>query len=587
MKLLNEQKIYNDWMPFLKESVGIQDESKLQWMSKLAHFQYLNESLSGSLNESFAYGSSSTLGNVPGQGAVRPGAAPGGPLSFYTGAIGSGDKFPSLLPIAIQIAARTVGFDIVPVIPMPGPTGVLTYLDYVYAGGKTGTENQPLMIKIKANNIDGVEYDVNTLYWGVNGPTSGAAGSENYADGAKSSELIFVGYSRIDGNPIFRVGTTYKYALATTTWVINESIALKEVFDGTAVIVSDNSNAPKAYTAALADDFRVSVSASAELIKALEDHVQGFAGSGTYDQDSWAGPYANGNSPANPMGRGTGENTYYRMMGLQTFTKFIEAETFQVAASVTTEQIQDLNKQYGMDVVSMVENALTNEISQSINKHILSRAFALGWSNNVQTYKTEKFTLNFTFDQAKVAASTSPAYLNMINFTETVPVGAYQHFGGFENMSTIQRRIKSKVLAASNLIAQRGRSGAATFVVTNIQLATALQDTAQYTFAPMANTINQNGGSLYPIGSVAGMTIFVDPNMRWDDNRILIGRKGSDEEPGLKMCPYLLAESIQTIAEGTMSPKIAVKSRYALVEAGHYPQLAYYTIYADIPQGII
>jgi len=41
--------------------------------------------------------------------------------------------------------------------------------------------------------------------------------------------------------------------------------------------------------------------------------------------------------------------------------------------------------------------------------------------------------------------------------------------------------------------------------------------------------------------------------------------------------PYLMAESVQTIAEGTMAPKVAVKSRYALVEAGFHPQTQYST----------
>jgi hypothetical protein len=39
--------------------------------------------------------------------------------------------------------------------------------------------------------------------------------------------------------------------------------------------------------------------------------------------------------------------------------------------------------------------------------------------------------------------------------------------------------------------------------------------------------------------------------------------------------PYLMAESVQTIAEGTMAPKIAVKSRFALVEAGFHPETQY------------
>ena len=104
-----------------------------------------------------------------------------------------------------------------------------------------------------------------------------------------------------------------------------------------------------------------------------------------------------------------------------------------------------------------------------------------------------------------------------------------------------------------------------------------MQDSAQFTFYPLANTINQNNGALYPIGTIAGITVYVDPNMGYNDTRVCVGRKGADEEPGLKFMPYLMAESIQTIAEGTMAPKIAVKSRYALVEAGFHPETQYMT----------
>ncbi len=78
------------------------------------------------------------------------------------------------------------------------------------------------------------------------------------------------------------------------------------------------------------------------------------------------------------------------------------------------------------------------------------------------------------------------------------------------------------------------------------------------------------------------MTGYVDQNMSYNDTRVCIGRKGGDDEPGIKFMPYMMAESIQTIAEGTMSPKIAVKSRYALVEAGQLPQTQYYTIHVRV-----
>lgn len=78
------------------------------------------------LNESFpTYGNPSTLQNINGMGPVMAPANPNGPSVFYTGNVGSGDKFPTTLPISIEVAARTVGFDIVPVIPMSGPVGIL------------------------------------------------------------------------------------------------------------------------------------------------------------------------------------------------------------------------------------------------------------------------------------------------------------------------------------------------------------------------------------------------------------------------------------------------------------------------------
>jgi len=80
---------------------------------------------------------------------------------------------------------------------------------------------------------------------------------------------------------------------------------------------------------------------------------------------------------------------------------------------------------------------------------------------------------------------------------------------------------------------------------------------------------------LYPAGKVHGLTVYVDPNLKFDNNTVLIGRKGADEEPGLKFMPYIMAESLQTISEGTFSPKIGMKSRYALVEAGWHPGTQY------------
>ena len=565
-KLLNEAQVFETWSPILESQTGIKDSAKLGWMSKYAHYH--------SLNEGFAYPQASLI-NTPGMGNVAPGTVAGGALNFYNGTQGSGDKFPSLLPLAIQVAAKTVGFDIVPVIPMSGPTGVLSYLDYVYAGGKlSGTDtvspytaSSPDLIKVPSSTASPVSgLTVGSTY------LLGAAGlsSTKDLDSAGVGALVagkYVGNSRIDGFPIFQV-------IAQTT-----GFSIAQAIDADAVIYSGSFNTgTNVYTISATVGY---ANGAAVLVKTLEDHVQGASGAGLDNTNAWQGPYVDGTKAYDPMSRGTAESTYFKSLGLTTFTKFVEAGTFQVAASVTTEQIQDLNKQFGIDVVSMIENALVNEVSQAINKHILSRAFALGWSNHAEFKNTEGTNLNLNLKFT--GGGSNLTFIGKDNAQLVIAGGTAIGTGGYENQSTVQRRLFSRILAAANVVANRGRRGPANFIVTNSQVASALQDISQFTFAPFTNTLTQNNGTLYPVGSIAGMTVYVDQNMSFGDTRVLVGRKGGDDEPGLKFMPYMMAESIQTISEGTMSPKIAVKSRYALVEAGHHPQTMYICFHVEVP----
>jgi hypothetical protein len=498
--------------------------------------------------------------------------------------VGSGDKFPSLLPLAIQVAAKTVGFDIVPVIPMAGPTGVLSYLDYVYAGGTLAGTSQDSTTTYTANTPDMVKIPT-----AIASPATGLTVGNVYAIGVALSATTydldstatsviyaeFIGNSRIDGFPIFRVmGITKGKSVSDAVPAAGTADIFNATFASATNIVTVTSATPAASTAG-----------NAVLVKTLEDHIQGFSGAGPENTNDWQGPYVDGTKNYDPMLRGVGETSYYKSLGLSTFTKFVEAGTFQVAASVTTEQIQDLNKQFGIDVVSMIENALVNEVSQAINKHILSRAYALGWSNHSQFLITENTNLNLNLVIGGAATYVVPNYIGKQGTAVTggskPGAVAGPASGTFENLSTVQRRLYSRILAAANVVANRGRRGPANFIVTNSQIASALQDISQFTFAPFTNTLTQNNGTLYPVGSLAGMTVYVDQNMSFGDTRVLVGRKGADDEPGMKFMPYMMAESIQTISEGTMSPKIAVKSRYSLVEAGHHPETMYFVFHVN------
>jgi hypothetical protein len=448
--LINEAEIRETWSPIIESATGINDASKLAWMSEYCHNHKLYE-------DANIMSLSNNPGpmNIGGMGAVAFPSDFGG-IGATGAADGSGDKAPTLLPLAMQVAAQTIGLDLVPVVPMAGPMGLLSYLDFVYEGGRLDNAEAPLYIKT-ANAAVGTDDNVGT--------------------------------SRIDGKNILRI---------------------EDALDVQGGETSIASRYP-----------------DAELVAALDDHIPGFVGQ----------------SSGQPYDRATGESTADNLMGLSLFSKAIEAKTYQVAAAVTREQIQDL-KQFGVDAVAQVEAVLTNELTQTINDLIIGEIDTLAGSNMTAS------GVSLDVDLVTPAA-------------------------GGKTEGSEHRRVLTGILAAANLIANRGRRGAGNFAVVGPQVATLIQSVAGFVPNPFANTATQAAGAIYPVGSVAGVQVYTNPKWAWAYNTVLVGRKGDGNGPGLVFMPYLMAESVQAIAEGTMAPKVAVKSRFALVAAGFHPETQY------------
>ena len=615
-QLINEAEVQKTWGPVIEESTGITEKSKLSWMSKYCHYHNLNESVYNTvhLNPNM---------NVQSMGNATLPGNPGSMNAFPAQATGSGDRPFSLLPLAMQVAAQTVGLDLVPVVPMQGPMGVLTYLDFVYGGGRTtgapvngGQDVDGTALLIKVDAIPAVGGAAN---WTVNDVIY--VSSNVAATDGPAYELTFVGVSRIDGLKIFRVRSSTAAIVATganglaNTFTQGGEGAAEPIY--TSIAAGANwfiqlavaawpaapaAGATRAAVAGVATPtfvlgvnamavggtFQTAINGGTQLgyVKALEDHISGFSGNAFQPANNPAAlapAFAAGSQNMNgtdPYLRGVGESTVDNLMGLTLFNKSVAADTFQVAAGVTREQVQDL-KQFGIDAVAQVEAVLVNELTQSINKYILDRIFRNGVTNavNVQAVNGTVLSEAFTAAAAPVANAALPlGPNNTTNAIATVAVTGATVAGGGNTQGTLQRRIYTKILAASNLIATRGRRGPATFAVTGGEMATALQSVAGFVAFPLSNTVNQAGGSLYPIGAIAGVTIYVDPNRAFNDYTIAVGRKGDGNSPGIVFMPYLMAESVETIAEGTMAPKIAVKSRFALVDAGFNPELMYYTM---------
>ena len=552
--ILNEAETLKTWSSFITESTGIQDRSKLTWMSKYCAYHTLAEK--NNLNESaMGYVHMNPNMNVGGMGqAYFPGANPN---NGYNGVKGSGDNPFSLLPLAVQVAAQTIALDLVPVVPMNGPLGILQYMDYVYEGGKTNlrprfegdyeSKTAPLMVKLtlsKSGDSDDSAMNHAELYKELR---------EAFYPGmapikvGNNFELTFVALGRIDGRPIFQV----KEQSVLTNSLMNGG-------EGAGVTLVEALMGENAQTVAGYDVIDI------DTVKALEDFIPGFTGAGFKNGDPMS---------AQAYDRAQGESTPANLMSLNVFTEKVEAKTIKVKGAITREQIQDL-KAYGIDAIAQVEAELVNELTQHINRELLNEIYALGMQNYKEALAFEGINLN-TYFTVDPAAAEKPGYV-------TSYVG-----GGAETLGTIQRRIMSKVLAASNLIAQRGRRGAGTYAVCSAAIATALQDCAGFVAYPLSNTINQTAGSLYPVGAVSGVSIYVDPNLPWSDTRIVVGRKGKDNEPGIVFMPYLMADKLTYPVEGLEgAPVTTLTSRYAIVKAGHHPQLYFYCFDIALGEGV-
>ena len=579
--MINENNGAQMWSKMITEQFGVKDSEKLNWVSQYAAIHEIHESSLGVQNGTMipSQGVSPLYATPLNTVGMANPAAPSplspettAPGNFYRQSTGSGDVPVSTLPMALNIALMTIGLELVPVIPSKGPWQLLTYMDFPYAGGKLGKsnevarldgkgegrENKPLYFKVKNLNTKGIKgFDKSKL---VDGETKFVFTADTYVLTGK-----FKGFGRMDGALLLETVSAVKGS---------EPASIIDVFDAV--------NAAAAPTVKIGNEAATALVKNAfgtygevDFVQTQVDFVDGFANFATGEKAS--------------MTRAQNETGTGNVIGLRLFSKWVQMGSYEVTGTVTRQQLQDLPL-YGVDAVAKVMEALQNEITQSINARILEHVFALGVTNAVNQRAFQGVDLNLHMGSAsttmdKTGAKTYADIMGVEHKTTWGEIKNSEVMTSAENLHTRQRRIASRVLAAATLIQNVGRRGRATWIVTNAQIAAALQDVSGYVVAPFANGMAQDGSqNLYLGGTLMGLKVYVDPYMDWNDTRICVGRKGNGNEPGVIFMPYILADTVSITAEGTMAPKMLVNSRYAIVDAGFYPETMYYTFVVDAPE---
>ena len=618
----NEQRYRN----LISEELHVTDERKLNWMAQMANVHAIKEGLQPNTMNT-AHGIYATPLNTLGIGnpfmpiglGMNPADGQGNGTGIgNTGADfhnpayvnGSGDVPMSTLSMALEVAAVTVGFDLVATVVANGPMAMLTFVDYPYAGGKLGhigetwqdgigpdAENKPIYIMLKGDPETSMKFRTAKLN---DGSPLEPAKTDVVITGGTSSNVftgLYMGNSRIDGSAIFQVKSV-KHSSDNIS--LAEMFKAAEVFtvtDGTNAIKDADNNAITFGTPASGGTAAVTVRLVPDLVKGITDHIQSFS---NFFGDG------QGNPSDDPMTRAQNETGTGNTIGVRMFSKMIQMGNYEVTGAVTRQQLQDMPL-YGIDVIGGVLEACQAEISQALNNRIIDRVMKLG----VENYKTQRAVqgVDFNLYLGNVVKDDGTANLskplnqfkaynkfrdlkgNLIGATYNIPNATKN--SSAENVTTHQRRIASRCMAASNLISSVTRRGRAHWILTNAQILTALQDCQGYVVAPMVNTLTQGGEeSLYYAGSIAGMQIYVDPYMLWEDTRICVGRRATVtnnqvQGSGVVFMPYILADTVQIVAEGTMAPKMLVNSRYAIVDAGFYPEQNYYTFMVETDSDFI
>ena len=558
---IDKQKAVKKWSPVL-ENMGVTGE-RVDWMAEYAEFHSINEN---------AY----VNANIAGMGSViaaQPSALAGqtSPLGTSTGnygvggSMGSGDVGQNLLPVAMKIAAQTIGLDLVAVKPSPGPKIDLLYVDFRYDDTRDLDGNQrPQVFKLNASNLAAVKAE---LVLGLTSATpiitettDGLSGGRIFfnfgtASGFEYSETViedasngfegvleFLGFSRVDGFPIFRA---YRQS-NITGFTFDQKLNTFKPSDK----MSGGDSAIKWIGNEEVDGVQV------ELVSALEDHLPGFSANWNSSATGAAGDY--------PMDRDMDDKRYAGVIGPKISSKTIAVGTIEVTSTLRRTEIEDIKANTGMDIVQKMESILVNELSQTISKQIVAKVFELGDLNRTSAPQRGGASI-FDLDTAYAVGNNSP---------------------GGETTHAVQRKLITRIMHASNFIATEGRVGPAQYLVTNGGLAAALADITGYTINPVKSKIT-GSGQLYPVGSIGDISIYVDPYMKYNDNRIVLGRKNNPDQPGIIFVPYLMAQSISIISEATFAPRMLLRSRYAVAEVGWFPQKQFMTIKVTDVNGLL
>jgi len=230
--------------------------------------------------------------------------------------------------------------------------------------------------------------------------------------------------------------------------------------------------------------------------------------------------------------------------------------TYQISSSISSiNEIESLQKNFGIDALGEMAKALISESSNLMTNLYIQELDDLALKN-LPEYK---------------------------GFLQKTIAWCYKLFGKtYRPLIKIknQRELLFALLVQRNLIAHTSRLGPANFAIVNSRIASVLQNNSSF-ISNAPKQVQHNIDRLYPIGTIAGLEIYVDANKTWINNSIIVGYKSAKTQPGLLLVYKENSNNLMLITEKTFASKLILKSKYNIIKHGLKPELNYRKIELD------
>lgn len=240
----------------------------------------------------------------------------------------------------------------------------------------------------------------------------------------------------------------------------------------------------------------------------------------------------------------------YETLQLRAFSKFVELQTFRVTSKLNSEMEKDLHYYHGIPSASdMMVPVLENEALSQRHKKLSEIYNELG-------EESQKEILN----QSKWKRLLVKLFPNL-----KFPV--YTINDSIEG----SKILVNSIIIRSNLIASRSRRGAGDFVICNGFAGALIQDHPSFVYSEGDLRFNSLSSQNRFIGTIAGrIAVFVDPNKRFEDNTIIVGRRTKENEPGVYIVENKESRKTEEIVDPVSFNKtIALTERLSFVKVGN------------------